>query len=220
MVKRDRIERNFPTQETGKNKKAKQRPKQHQDLQRDDIQTQTKSKLGFRRSPVPENREQFMDKRLKPEKPKVDMETQPESPLAKPDERFDKAFAISLGLIALLSLLLLIPFIGPFMGLTLVPYLACNRGCRYVSKVNGLQVGILVGAIWSIIEIFLMFQILDYVKISVSTPGIKTGLDLTIIIILFTANLIFCMLGGYTGGLKFEKLRSKNKIKEQVTHSM
>ncbi|MCK5561918.1 MAG: hypothetical protein KAJ51_15065, partial [Thermoplasmata archaeon] len=69
-------------------------------------------------------------------------------------ERFDKAFIISLALIALLTLLIFIPLIGPFMVLTLVPYIACNLGCRYVSRRNGVQVGILIGIIWSIIEIY------------------------------------------------------------------
>jgi hypothetical protein len=132
----------------------------------------------------------------------------PEKEVEEPEslrvERFDKAFIISLALIALLTLLIFIPLIGPLMVLTLVPYIACNRGCRYVSRRNGVQVGILIGAIWSIIEIYILFNILAMVSISVTEPAIKTSLDVLILVLIFCANLIFCMVGGYTGGAKFE----------------
>jgi hypothetical protein len=214
MAKRDRKDRVSPMHDTGKSKGVSDRPIQPPDPKSNDLKT--KPRFSFRKDTIPEKHEQVKDKRFKPDRQKADIEPPSEKTLVKLEERFDKAFAISLGLIALLSLLFFIPLIGPIMGLTLVPYLACNRGCRYVTKANGLQVGILVGAIWSIIEVYLMFQILDYVSISVSPPGIITGLDITVIILLFTANLIFCMLGGITGGSKFEKLRSKNKVEEQV----
>ncbi len=129
-------------------------------------------------------------------------------------ERFDKAFLISLGLIALLSLLIFIPLIGPALALSLVPYLACNRGCRYVGKRNGLQVGFLVGFVWAIIELYILFQILGQFKMSVAGPGIQTNLDIVIIGVLFIANIIFCMIGGYTGGAKF----GQDKIKKKDEH--
>jgi hypothetical protein len=119
-------------------------------------------------------------------------------------ERFDKAFVISLGIYALLSLLIFIPVIGPLMVATLVPYIACNRGCRYVSKLNGIQIGLLIGIIWSIIEVYLLFQFLTLIKISVADPGIYTGLDTWIIFLLAITNIIFSIIGGYTGGAKFE----------------
>lgn len=131
-------------------------------------------------------------------------------------ERFDKAFIISLALIALLTLLVFIPFLGPLMVLTLVPYLACNRGCRYVSRRNGVQVGILIGGIWSIVEIYLLFNILTMVKMSLADPAIKTGLDVLILVLIFSANIIFCMIGGYTGGAKFE-LKDSKKVELQST---
>lgn len=132
-------------------------------------------------------------------------------------ERFDKAFLISLGLIALFSLLIFIPFLGPVMLLSVIPYISCNIGCRYVSKRNGIQVGILLGIIWSIVEFYLLFQFLREVMISVSEPAIKTTVDVIIIVLIFTANLIFCIIGGYTGGAKFEEAnKDKFKILENV----
>ena len=133
-------------------------------------------------------------------------------------ERFDIAFIISLALIALLTLLVIIPYLGPLMVLTLVPYLACNRGCRYVSRRNGVQVGIIVGGIWSIVEIYILFNILTMVKMSLADPAIKTGLDVLILVLIFCANIIFCMIGGYTGGAKFE-LKESGKGKLQGTHA-
>jgi hypothetical protein len=132
-------------------------------------------------------------------------------------ERFDKAFVISLGLIALLSLLIFIPGLGPVMLLSVIPYVSCNIGCRYVSKRNGIQVGILIGIIWSIVECYLLFQFLREVMISVSEPAIRTSVDVFIIILIFTANLIFCIIGGYTGGAKFEEA---NKDKFKISESL
>lgn len=132
-------------------------------------------------------------------------------------ERFDKAFIISLGLIALLSLLIFIPFLGPVMLLSVIPYMSCNIGCRYVSKRNGIQVGILLGIIWSIVECYLLFQFLKEVMISVSEPAIRTNVDVFIIVLIFTANLIFCIIGGYTGGAKFEEA---NKDKFKISESL
>lgn len=154
----------------------------------------------------PEKPEKFdrHEKSEKSEKPKRPERGKIKEEAEVPEERFDKAFGLSLGLIALLSLLVFIPVLGWLLCLTLVPYLACNLGCRYVSKRNGIQVGILIGIVWSIIELYILFQILTIIKISLANPGIYSGLDMAIIILIFIANILFCMFGGYTGGAKSE----------------
>lgn len=131
-------------------------------------------------------------------------------------ERFDKAFLISLGLIALLSLLVFIPVLGPLLLLTLVPYLSCNIGCKYVSKRNGVQVGLLVGILWSIVEYNIIVQFLNQIKIAVGEAAIKTNLDLFLIVLLFIANIVLCIIGGYTGGTKFEANELKDELDELV----
>jgi hypothetical protein len=131
-------------------------------------------------------------------------------------ERFDKAFLISLGLIALFSLLVFIPILGPLLLLTLVPYLSCNIGCKYVSKRNGVQVGLLIGILWSIIEFNLIVQFLNQIKIAVGEAAITTNLDLFLIVLIFIANIVLCMIGGYTGGAKFEMKELKAEIEELV----
>jgi hypothetical protein len=138
---------------------------------------------------------------------------EPEEKVQKPQtrnkeivvQRFDKAFMVSVGLLALLSLLFFIPLLGPLMGLSLAPYFACNRGCRHVNSKNGLQLGFMMGVLWSVIELFLLFQILNFVKIAVTEPGVHTIVDIAIIVFVFMANIIFCTIGGYTGGGKFEE---------------
>lgn len=138
-------------------------------------------------------------------------------PISEPRiERFDKAFLISLGLIALLSLLVFIPILGPLLLLTLVPYLSCNIGCKYVGRRNGVQVGLLVGILWSIIEFNLIVQFLNQIKIAVGEAAIKTNLDLFLIVLIFVANIVLCMIGGYTGGAKFEMKETKDDIEELV----
>ena len=104
------------------------------------------------------------------------------------------------------------------MGITIIPYIACNLGCRYVNKRNGIQVGILVGIIWAIVEFYLLFQILNFVKISVTNPAIRTNLDIFIVILIFFANILFCMIGGYTGGAKFER-KNNRKISHEGTEA-
>jgi len=131
------------------------------------------------------------------------------------ERRFHQAFIISLTIIAILSLLIFIPYVGPFIGLTLVPYIACNLGCRYVDKRNGVQVGILVGVIWSIIEIYLLFIFLSQVRISVTEPAILTNLDAFIIVFIFISNIIFCIIGGYIGGQQFEKGLGQAQVQSQ-----
>jgi hypothetical protein len=120
------------------------------------------------------------------------------------EERFDKAFFVALILIAILFVLIFIPLVGFILVLTLTPYIAGYKGGRYVSKKNGLQMGILVGLIWAVIVTFIMFETLKLVQnVSEVPPGIYTALDFFIVILIFIFNIFFCALGGYTGGRKF-----------------
>ena len=119
-------------------------------------------------------------------------------------ERYDKAFLISLGLIAVLTPLIFIPLLGWLLAITLVPYLACNIGCRRVRRSNGVQIGFLIGFLWSIIEVYLLFYFLTFIKISLTEPGISNVTDMIIIVTFFIVNIIFSMIGGYTGGAKFD----------------
>jgi hypothetical protein len=132
------------------------------------------------------------------------------------EQRFDKAFLLSLGVIALLTLTIFIPVFGPLMVATLVPYLACSIGCRYVDKHNGIQVGILIGILWSIVELYLIFQILSQIPISLNDPVIKERADYFVISMLFASNILFSAIGGYSGGSKFEKAQEKLPITENV----
>jgi hypothetical protein len=117
------------------------------------------------------------------------------------EERFDKAFFLTLFLIAILFLLIFIPLIGFVLVLTITPYYAGYKGGRYVSKRNGLQVGVLVGFIWSIILTYILFETLKMVQnVSEVSPGIYSSLDFFIVSLIFIFNILFCGLGGYTGG--------------------
>ena len=143
------------------------------------------------RKRVGRDRKPLKDKELEEKKPEF------------VEERFDKAFFVALILIAVLFLLIFIPLIGFILVLTITPYYAGYRGGRFVSKKNGLQVGILVGLIWSIIVTYLLFQILNMLQnVSEVSPGIYTSLDFLIVATIFIFNIAFCGLGGYTGGRK------------------
>ena len=141
---------------------------------------------------------------------------EPERRQKEIEERFDIAFVASLALIALFSLFTFIPIIGPVLALTLVPYLACYRGCRYVNSRNGVQVGLLVGVVWSIVEFYLLFQILNFVKISVAEPGIYTNIDMLLVVLICLGTISFSMFGGYMGGKKFQAQKHSTEENKKI----
>jgi len=49
-----------------------------------------------------------------------------------------------------------------------------------------------------------------------TSPGIGTPVDAAIIVLIIIANLIFCLLGGYTGGAKYDKQITKPETKAIV----
>jgi hypothetical protein len=111
------------------------------------------------------------------------------------EERFDKAFFISLGIFALFFLLVFIPVLGLILTLTIVPYFAGYQGGKFVNRRDAVLVAFLSGFIWTILEIYIFITILSNLNLAVITPGIYTGTDWLLIILLFLSNILFCIIG-------------------------
>ena len=87
--------------------------------------------------------------------------------------------------------------------LSLTPYIAGYKGGKYVSKRNGVQVGILVGLIWAAILTVLLLEVMKMVgTATIIEPGIYTELDFLIVALIFIFNITFCAIGGWAGGRK------------------
>ena len=124
--------------------------------------------------------------------------------VVKKEERFDVAFFIALGIFALLFLLVFIPGVGPVLIITLVPYLAGYQSGKYINKKDGLLIAILAGFIWTIIEIMIFFTVLGQMELAIKSPGFYTSLDWLILVVLLSANIVFCAIGSRYSPRKFD----------------
>lgn len=109
-----------------------------------------------------------------------------------------KSVLIGLCAAALLNLLLLAGAAGFFLALTLAPLLAGYISSKYSLKKNSdlkkkLMTPIVIGAVWSIIQILLLVLLLSLILPWLS---MKIGaLEILIFILIFCFNICFCVLG-------------------------
>jgi hypothetical protein len=113
----------------------------------------------------------------------------------EPEERFDKAFLIAIGVFAIFFPVVFVPVVGLVIVLTLGPYLAGYQSGKYINKKDGILIAVIAGVIWSLVEIWILFSILGSLDLAVAKPGIYTGLDWIIVIFLIFMNVLFCSIG-------------------------
>ena len=101
-----------------------------------------------------------------------------------------KAIGIGLGVLALLNVLIFIPFIGWFLIFTLAPLLAGYFSGRYEKNYKN---ALCVGVIWSMIQVGLFITVLSSVFTFLSISF--WVLEFFIIILVFVFNTGFCVLG-------------------------
>jgi len=123
----------------------------------------------------------------------------------KMEERFDHAFLVTLGIFALFFLLVFIPVVGPILILILIPYVAGYHGGKFVNRKDGILVAVLAGFIWTLLEIWIFYSLLSSLDLAVNPPGIYTGLDWTVIILIFLTNIMFCIMGVLYSPRKFSE---------------
>ncbi|MEE9150295.1 MAG: hypothetical protein V3U20_00485 [Thermoplasmata archaeon] len=115
------------------------------------------------------------------------------------EENFIKALLVTIGYLALFSLLIFIPPIGFLMAFTIGAYVAGYRGGRH--SVDWRKVGLLAAVIWSTILAILL--VLVMVSALPFNYDIKIGgWEIVIISIPYALNIIFCVLGAKA---RFEK---------------
>ncbi len=101
-----------------------------------------------------------------------------------------KPIWIGLMVIALLNLLVFIPFVGLFLIFTLAPLLAGYFSGRYEKNYMN---AICIGVIWSIMQTIILITILSSF---LSFISIQFGvLEFLIIALVFVFNICFCVLG-------------------------
>lgn len=108
------------------------------------------------------------------------------------EENFFKALLITIGYLALFSLLVFIPLVGFILALTFGAYVAGYRGGSY--SVSWRLVGLLAAIIWSTVFVILLLLIL-LASLPFDYPFVIGGTEVVIICIPYALNIIFCVLG-------------------------
>jgi hypothetical protein len=115
------------------------------------------------------------------------------------EENFFKALLVTIGYLALFTLLIFIPLVGFVMAFTIGSYIAGYRGGRY--SVDWRKVGLFAAVIWSIILVIIFILLVGIV--SPFSYDIKIGgWEVVFICLLLALNIIFCVLGAKA---RFEK---------------
>jgi len=117
-----------------------------------------------------------------------------------------KGFLTILGVLALSIPLILIPFVS-ILFFTVAPFYAGYRGGKYLSKKKSILLGMLAGAIWSLLIILIIYIIVS----SIFGPFFKyepIGLGLILLIIL--CNIVFSTCGAFVGAC--ERMREDEYI--------
>jgi hypothetical protein len=108
------------------------------------------------------------------------------------EENFLKALLVTLAFMALFTLLIFIPLIGPVLALTFGPYIAGYRGARY--SVAWRLLGLISAIIWSTVFV-LIFLFVALAALPFSYPITIGGFEIAILCIPYILNIIFCVLG-------------------------
>jgi hypothetical protein len=117
------------------------------------------------------------------------------------EPRYDKALAVALFYFAVLMPLIFIPipWLGFVLIFTIVPYIAGYRSSKYVNKRDCIQIGIIAGAIWSSVQLLLLFTLLNYVS-SLTLGTLRVGsIETLLLTMVFLFNIAFCVLGAWSG---------------------
>ena len=114
------------------------------------------------------------------------------------DGRFLKALVLSVGALALCTLLVFLPIAGPLLLVTVAPFAACYFGARKAgldSRRGWLWLGISAGAIISAAQAAVVVQLMSlFGPVNILEP-----VGLSLVAALFCSNVAFGALGGRSG---------------------
>jgi hypothetical protein len=112
--------------------------------------------------------------------------------------RFLKALVLSVGALALCTLLIFIPVAGPALLVTVAPFTACYFGARRAGLDTGrgwLWLGLCAGAIISTVQTAILIQLVSlFGPVDLFEP-----IGLSLVAVLFCANIVFGALGSRRG---------------------
>ena len=110
------------------------------------------------------------------------------------EENFLKALLVTIGYLALFTLLVFIPLVGFLLALTFGAYVAGYRGGRY--SVDWRRVGLLAAVIWSsIVVLMVLWFIAAFLPAPLKNDIVIGGGEVALICIPFAFNIVFCVLG-------------------------
>lgn len=112
------------------------------------------------------------------------------------EENFLKGLAVTIGFLALFSLFILIPFLGPFIAATYGAYVAGYRGARY--SVDWRKLGLAAATIWATALILLAILIIDSIPLPFISEIEIGPAEITILLIIYILFIVFCALGART----------------------
>ena len=109
------------------------------------------------------------------------------------EENFLKGLAVTIGFLALFSLFILIPFLGPFIAATYGAYFAGYRGARY--SVDWRKLGLSASVIWATVLIIVAIIIIDNIPLRFISEIHLGAAEIAIICIIYILFIVFCALG-------------------------
>ena len=109
------------------------------------------------------------------------------------EENFFKGLGVTIGFLALFSLFILIPFLGPFIAATYGAYFAGYRGARY--SVDWRKLGLAASAIWATVLVIVAIIIIDSIPLPFISDFEIGAAEIAIICIIYILFIVFCALG-------------------------
>lgn len=111
------------------------------------------------------------------------------------DPSFIKGMVISY-LFLLISLPITpIPFIGPILAFTLVPYLAGALGARFAHPKERVPLALTASITWAVVETAVLLAVLNVITSQTPMGLVIEGFEILIILTIFLSNIIFMLLG-------------------------
>lgn len=146
-------------------------------------------------------------KRDEPEVPKSEKRARPILEVQK----YHRGIYATLGWWLVLLPIFLIPMVGWLFTFTLVPFIAGRMGSRWLEKRYAMEMGILASIIVSVIEIMILYTVLDIFAGGTVNEVITGGIEYFFMTVAVISNICFCLLGTSSGKIKYFKNPANGK---------
>lgn len=110
---------------------------------------------------------------------------------------FAKGIIVSFLILATSLVAILIPLIGVFLALTMIPYLAGALGARFSHPKERVPLSLTCSMVWSIVETSILLGGLTVFVSSTPMGLVLDGFGLFLIAMMWLSNIIFMLLGAF-----------------------